>query len=543
NSQHSSTGSSASSLVGTVDLFTVALHELGNSLSLPDTPSTSSVMSTNYAGPKSSLPDTDIAAIQSVYGVRQDPYELSSNDTVATASPLVLAATSAGPMRGVVRGSLLNQHDTDVYAFRSAAGESSATVTLWVAGVSLLDAELEVRTANGTVLGKSRAESIFQNNVRVSVTGLNTSEPYFVTIRRNNNTAFAVGDYRLDVDFRSPSQIQSIVPVTHDADPYTVKRRVQTNDGDLLNQTLTTTLLDPESGCNDKLPTATSLQTSPGFALNSRYEAVGSIASATDLDFYTLKAPQVVNGALNVALNPLGSNPVTAELFVMNSAGDRVAARVIKSPDGSIQIQISQPVASETYLVCVRAAQNATVSSGNYVLTADFATAATAATTVLEGALAVGERSGIRLISNRSQLFRINLAAAAGTVDRGLQLNIIDAATGTQVQGIGVVAGSSEAMFIWLPAGEYNLIATGISRTQSAGSALGFKVNAQVISDDEGPAIDDGSSINQDPPSGEVFNTEVLSEPTIDLSPPENPWQGNLLWEVFFGFYETLLNP
>jgi hypothetical protein len=372
---------------------------------------------------------------------------------------------------------------------------------------------------------------------------LSASEEYFVTIRRNNNTAFAVGDYRLDVDFRSASQIQSIVPITHDADPYTVKRRVQTNDGDLLNQTLTNTLLDPETGSNDLMPTATTLQTSPGFSLNSRYEAVGSLATATDLDFYTLQAPQVIAGALNVALTPLGSSPVSADLFVMNSAGDRVAARVIKSPDGSIQIQISQPVASETYLVCVRASQNATVATGNYVLTADFATASTDAKTVLQGAVSVGERSGIRLISNRSQLVRFDLTAAVGTVEQGLQLNVIDAATGTQVQGIGVLAGSSESMFIWLSAGEYNLIVTGISRTQNSGSLLGYKVSAQVVSDDEGPAIDDGSSVNTNPPGGEGLNTEVLSEPTIDLSPPENPWQGNLLWEVFCGFYETLLNP
>ena len=543
NSQQTSTGSSASSLVGTVDLFTVALHEFGNSLSLADVANTKSVMSTNYAGPKSGLTDGDIAAIQAVYGVRQDPYEASSNDTVATAEPLTLTATASGPMRGVLRGSLLNQHDTDVYSFKPAAGETSATVTLWVAGVSLLDAELEVRSATGTVLGKSRAESIFRNNVRVSATGLSASEQYFVTIRHNNNTAFAVGDYRLDVDFRSASQIQSIVPITHDADPYTVKRRVQTNDGDLLNQTLTNTLLDPETGSNDLKPTATTLQTSPGFSLNSRYEAVGSLATATDLDFYTLQAPQVIAGALNVALTPLGSSPVSADLFVMNSAGDRVAARVIKSPDGSIQIQISQPVASETYLVCVRASQNATVATGNYVLTADFATASTDAKTVLQGAVSVGERSGIRLISNRSQLVRFDLTAAVGTVGQGLQLNVIDAATGTQVQGIGVLAGSSESMFIWLSAGEYNLIVTGISRTQNSGSLLGYKVSAQVVSDDEGPAIDDGSSVNTNPPGGEGLNTEVLSEPTIDLSPPENPWQGNLLWEVFCGFYETLLNP
>jgi hypothetical protein len=64
-----------------------------------------------------------------------------------------------------------------------------------------------------------------------------------------------------------------------------------------------------------------------------------------------------------------------------------------------------------------------------------------------------------------------------------------------------------------------------------------------VISDDEGPSLEDGTTIGSPPTTGEVFNTEVLSEPTIDLTPPEDPWQGNLLWEVFCGFYDTLFGP
>lgn len=540
NSQQSSTGSSASSHVGTVDLFTVAMHELGNSLSIADVASTKSVMSTNYAGPKSGLTDADIAAIQAIYGARQDPWESSSNDTAATATLLPLTATASGPMRGVTSGSLVNSHDTDVYTFNPTAGQSTATVTLWVAGISLLDAELEVRSSTGTVLGKSCAESIFRNNVRVSVTGLNSGDSYFVTIRRNNNTAFAVGDYRLDVDFRSSSQIQSIVPVTHDADPYTVKRRVQTNDGEALNQTLTNTLLDPESGSNELKSTATMLQTSPGFSANSRYEAVGSLSSATDRDFYTLQAPQTIAGPFSVVLTPLGSSPVSADLFVMNSAGDRVAARVLKSPDGSIQVQISQPVASETYLVCIRASQDATVTKGNYLLTADFATASTDAKTVLQDTVSVGEQSAIRLTSIRSQFFRFELNAAAGAADQGLQLKLIDAATGSQIRGIGVVSAGTESMLVWLPAGEYNLIVTGISKVQNSVTALGFTLTAQVISDDEGPLLDDGSTVTEPPTTGEVFNTEVLSDPTIDLSPPEDPWAGIVLWDVFFGFYEML---
>ena len=543
NSQQSSAGSSSSTAVGTVDLYTVALHEFGNSLSLADSSSGSSVMSANYSSPKAGLSESDINAIRAVYGARQDPYEVSSNGTVATATQLNLTATGSGFTQGIVRGSILNSADIDVYSFQPAAGSSSATVTLWVAGISLLDAELEVRSQTGALLGKSHSESIFRNNVRVELSGLNAAESYFVTIRRNNNTAFSVGDYRLDVDSRAATQLQSIIPVTHDADPYTLRRRVITNDGELLNQVLTNTLLDPEIGSNERRSTAVSLQTVPGFSVNSRYEAVGSISTAADLDFYTLTAPQVVHGVLNVALAPLGSTPVQAELIVMNSAGDRVAARAFRSTSGSIQIQISNPVASETYLVCVRASADAPVSAGNYVLTADFATAVANMNTVLQDAVAPGQRAGIRLTSNRSQLFRLDLAAAAGSADQALQLNIVDAATGTRLQSTGVLAGATGELFIWLPAGEYFVLVTGVSRTQSALSPLAFTLKADVISDDEGPLLEDGGSSTTDPPEGEVYDTDVLDEPGLDVYPPENPWEGNLLFECIFSMYDTLFGP
>jgi hypothetical protein len=543
NSQHANTGNNATSAVGTVDLYTIALHEIGHALSIAETTSTSPVMSPRYTGPRNYLTASDIAAIQAVYGVRQDPFEATSNDTVATATALTFDSTATAASRLQVPGSLKTPSDVDVYSFKALPGKTSATVTLWTAGISLLDAEVEVRGANGGRLGLQRAESIFRNNVRVSLDSLTPGDTYYVTVRKNNNTAFSTGDYRIDLDFRSPSLLGSITPVPHDADPYTVKRRVANTESAAILQALSTAIIDPESSLNESPATATALNTALGFSLNTHYEAVGSLASAADRDFYTITAPAAVGTVLNVDLAPLGANPVNAELHVMNAAGDRLPAQMIKNADGTIQIQVQQPVASETYLICVRTAPDAVVSTGNYVLTADFSTAAGEMTTVLQSDVTSGQSRGVLLTSHKSQLFRIDLAAIAGADRQGLQLSLINAATGDSVKALGVVAGAAGSMFVWLPAGEYYLVITGISRDGLSMPALGFSLKVDVISDDEGPSLDDGTTVTPPTPEDDPFTTVVMPDTDFGVSigdMPENPWDSNLLLNLFEQFAETL---
>ncbi|MGV2337897.1 MAG UNVERIFIED_CONTAM: hypothetical protein LVR18_28725 [Planctomycetaceae bacterium] len=332
---------------------------------------------------------------------------------------LTFSNSAAAAKRLQVPGSLKDSSDVDVYSFQTLPGHSSATITLWAAGISLLDAEVEVRGTRGGRIDLQRAESIFRNNVRISLSQLTAGETYFVSVRKNNNTAFSVGDYQLDLDFRSGGQLASVIPAPHDADPYMVKRRLANTESAAILQGLSSALIDPETTSNETPTTATALDSGFGFAAGTHYEAIGSLASASDRDFYTIKAPAVVGGVLNVDLAPLGTTPVNAELYVMNAAGDRLAARMIRNADGTVQVQVQQPVASETYLIGVRTAPGAIVTTGNYALTADFSTASATMSTVLQSSVAVGQQRAVMLTSNKSQLFRIDLAAAAGSSQQG----------------------------------------------------------------------------------------------------------------------------
>ena len=544
NSQQANTGNNANSAAGTIDLYTIALHELGHSLSLGEASGTDPVMSPTYTGPRSYLTAADISAIQAVYGARQDPFEATPNNSSNTATALTFSNSAAAAKRLQVPGSLKDSSDVDVYSFQTLPGHSSASITLWAAGISLLDAEVEVRNAHGGRIDLQRAESIFRNNVRISLSQLSAGETYFVSVRKNNNTAFSVGDYQLDLDFRPGSQLASVIPAPHDADPYMVKRRLANTESAAILQGLSSSLIDPETTSNETPTTATALDSGFGFAAGTHYEAIGSLASASDRDFYTIIAPAVVGGVLNVDLAPLGATPVNAELYVMNAAGDRLAARMIRNADGTVQVQVHQPVASETYLIGVRTAPGATVTTGNYALTADFSTVTATMSTVLQSSIAVGQQRAVLLTSNKSQLFRIDLAAAAGSSQQGAQLSLINAATGESIKSLGTIAGGSDSMFVWLPAGEYYLVVSGISRDKSTMPALGFTLKADVIRADEGPGIDDGSS----PPTSEedTYTTTVLPDfdPGVsvgDLS--EDPWEDNLLLNAIQQFALLLLGP
>jgi len=120
------------------ELRTVLLHEAGNSLGLEDRNEAGYVMSAQYTNPRWSLTSGDISAIRAIYGARQDIYESVPNESAAAATPIVLTAAESVAGRAVRNGSLNTTADRDFYSFVMPAGKTSASVTVWASGISLL---------------------------------------------------------------------------------------------------------------------------------------------------------------------------------------------------------------------------------------------------------------------------------------------------------------------------------------------------------------------------------------------------------------------
>src|SRR5262249_29598122 len=114
----------------TYDLFTTMLHEAGLTLGIGESSDSTSAMYTNYQGVRTGLSSADITALQSLYGARKA--EAYNDSTMATA----LGYT------GTLTADLGTVNDVDYYRF--TAGGSSAVVNLQAAGVSLVEASVQV---------------------------------------------------------------------------------------------------------------------------------------------------------------------------------------------------------------------------------------------------------------------------------------------------------------------------------------------------------------------------------------------------------------
>lgn len=521
-----------------VELFSVLLHEAGNSLGVADNATRGTVMYTDYQGPRGRLTASDINAIRAIYGVRQDVYEKTANGIRSTATPIVYRPGFTGATPHAVRGSLNSLMDVDFYRFRPLAGRDQVTVRLQVAGISLLKATLEVYDNRGNKISDVKADSIFQNNLQIDLSSLQQGHDYFVRVARNSSDVFAVGDYRLELDYRDPSQQPSIVPPEYDADA--------SDEDDLfvdyvsVDKLFSSGLVSRELNTNETLPTASILETTPGFLNGTRYEVVASLSQQSDRDFYRFRTPATASGLLNIDLNPLGLTPISPNIVVMNSNGDRVAARVLEKAGQGFSVQITNPVKNADYIVAVLHAVNSTVNSGNYALTVDLSTEAASMQDLFRGSVVGSQSDYSRLETSKSQLFRFDLSATATTSNEGVQLTFFDARTRDAVFTISVGAGLTTTEYIWLARGEYFIRAVSRTRAGVAAGRVNFRVRADVLSDDQGPNPIDPTVVMPpvlNPPVWIDYPPQVL--PPVSLPPMviEDPWLNELIIPPFPNFY------
>ena len=527
------------------ELRTVILHEAGNALGLSDVQQSGQVMSANYTNPRWTLQSADITAIQAIYGARVDIFETSANDSRATATPIIFSAAESAAGRAIRSGSLNTATDSDFYSFTVPANQTSATVTVWASGISLLESRLTVRKAQGGVLASDAVQSVFQNNGRVSLQGLIPGETYFIGVESQAGSDFRVGDYKVDVDYRAAGQLPSIIPQNHDAAKYDGKQRLQNADSISTAQLFGSVLVDSESGQNDRLMTAQALTSVPGFIAQSRYEATGAIATAVDRDLYTIVAPAGAIGSLNIALSALGTIRPDLTVVVMNQAGDRLASQLRAGSNGQQTLVVPNAVAGQTYVVGVWQRAGAVQSTGNYLLTADFSTDAVQMQTLTEQTLAVGTVDYALLSSNKSQLFRFDLTTLSPSAAKATVISIIDVRTQQQVGTVSAAGGSTGSVFVWLPAGDYIIATRVYVQSSTVTGPVTYRLTADVVSDDDGPGYTDPTM--PPPPSEQppyTYNENPQGDPVVPTlpGPDDDPFYQIPWWEIVERYFETLFN-
>lgn len=521
-----------------VELFSVVLHEAGNALGVADNQTRGTVMFGTYQGPLGTLTATDIAAIRRIYGARRDVFEPVANNTRATATAITYPAGFTGQQPVIVRGSLDSQTDVDFYRFRALAGQEKVTVRLMASGVSLLKAKLEILDDRGQVISDAKVDSVFDNNLRLEVGSLIPGRNYFVRVSKNTGDVFAIGDYRVEIDYRDPSLQPSIVPPAHDAD-------ASDEDGSNipyvdLDQLFSRGLVSTEVNANNTLQTASVLETTPGFLSRTRYEVQASLGSALDRDFYRFQAPATAGGILNIDVNPVGTLQPGMDLMLMNAQGDRVAFRRLDKAGGGQSIQVANPVPGATYVLGVRSLPASAVKTGNYLVTIDFATEAARVSDVFSGVVQGNATDYSNLRSNKSQLFRLDLRVSAATANEGIQLSFFNARTRDLTFTLSAGSGLTTTEYVWLPQGDYVITAVARTRQGQIPGRIAYSLRADVLSDDQGPNPVDPTVVM--PPIDQPWNWvdyPPLNPPLISLPPIliEDPWLNENMFGVSANFY------
>jgi hypothetical protein len=526
------------------ELRTVLLHEAGNALGLEDRTEAGYVMSAQYTDPRWSLTAGDISAIRAIYGARQDIYETVPNQTRSSATSIVLTAAEASADRAVRNGSINSAEDRDVYSFVMPAGKTSATVTIWAAGISLLESRLTVRKSEGGVLGSDAVSSVFQNNGRVRLTGLTPGATYFVSVDALERSDFKVGDYRLDLDYRDPALLTPVTPANHDSARHSGRQRLQNADNVVLPQLFSGGLVDNESGQNDRPATAQSLQSTLGFIAQSRYEAMGAIATAADRDLYTVVAPAGAIGSLNISLSALGTVRPDLTVVVMNQAGDRLPSQLKKGSDGLQTLVVPNAVPGQTYVIGVWQRAGAVQATGNYLVTADFSTDAAQMATLTQKTLSIGAVDSDLLSSSKSQLFRFDLTTLSTSSGQAMVISIIDVRTQQLVRTLSATGGVTDSAFVWLPAGDYVVTARACAQNSNVTAGVSYRLLADVVSDDDGPGYTDPSAppgpAPEPPPY--TYNEDPAGDPLPPTlpGPDEDPFYQMPFWELVDDFFNDL---
>ena len=457
---------------GQRDLFSLLLHESGNSLGLADSSLDWTVMFRQYTVPKGVLSQEDIDSIQALYGARTDPYEQVSNDQLQVAT-LVPTPVGFQPDSEYIRvsGSLKNASDVDHYEVHPVAGQTEVTIRLKAAGISLVKSQIEVLDAAGSVLAQASADSVFANDNTIQLGDLQNHSVLYVRVTAADSGVYSVGDYQLEVDYRSAA-VQASDPVAGGYDSGV--------DSLLTNFALA----DTEAGDNDTVASAGDLTMADGFAPQTRYEIVSAVSSATDVDHW--KVPSAGNGRLVINLAGVGLDQPDLRLGIVDAAGQSVGASGRLQPDGTWTLVVAEPQAGQDYYLRVAVDPSSPVSVGNYVASAEFVESDTPYQ-LSSGDVSSSVDDFIRWTAEKSRLFRFDLFTQGASDDEAVQLTIYDAHTREVRLAIVANSGMTRTALAWLEQGDYIIRFSAVSHSGVAVNNVHYALEVHGLSDDQEP--------------------------------------------------------
>ena len=281
---------------------------------------------------------------------------------------------------------------------------------------------------------------------------------------------------------------------------------------------------DDDGGTDDEPIAAGNLPPIPGFPDSTRYGITASLATTTDADFYSVRAPQTQGGTAVLtatvrAVGPNGSTPRIQLFQVVDEASlvlDPVQTTILANGNGTFTVQAVGVAANVDYVLRIGDANN----PGNYALDVSFLTRAAAIQTFSSGTVNNGSHLRSTLYVGRSQVFGLALSAI-GPAGATVQLSIVNAMGRTVFSMTGATGDTVTSTTILLSPGPYRLRVT----TTGPSGSVQFRIDGGVITDPIGPQPANSAAAPQfqDP-----------AQPTAFLYPNGTQTTDPFLWLPWF---------
>jgi hypothetical protein len=486
------------------DIYTAALHELGNALALSENGDPTSAMCQTYYGPVSGLSASDITAIQALYGARTpDAYQgTTGNGTLATAA--VMAQPEIAAAIGAANSTEYFQYTVPTYA------DSTLTVTVQTAGISLLTPGLSVYTASGQLISTSFAADPFSGTASITLNNVLRGTVLYFEVDSPASDVFDTGSYHLKVDTGAVSQ-------TEIAAIDAVLKGTTIQSANVLDSTTST------------MATAASLnqaiyQTDSSFT----YATSGQLNAASGVDYFSLVTPATAPQAMIFTVTSGWGSTLSPNVTVYDANGNVVAAQVLSTDSTGSVVQILNPVANATYYVEV--SSNA-FAAGTYVLGVNYAAAPIVLENVVNSTLSATDTTEVlSMQSTQTQLYHFVLSVDSGVAasDVTMVMQLFDANNNLVLQ-LACQDGSTVSVNVLLQQGRYTLRFIGVSASgavipTTAYSLLGVSLTAPMDPLAVNPTDPTLSPTSSPTPPGATQSAVLVSDPiAAPILPPVDP--------------------
>ncbi len=366
---------SAAVFSGPRHFYQVALHEAGHVLGLEHSTDLSSPMHPH--GDSTRITKNDVTSLRELYGVRGldvNEEEFETNDTMADATQFEYEDDHENGELPLVAFGDISWNDVDYFRVDVPSEYTGRlTVRLKTTGVSLLAPQVSVLDEAGTRLRWSESVSQSGDSITLSMPTTEKGGRYFIRVDGGDSNIFGVGTYVVaaimkDVTTVGWQRVESLVASG------LFSREEQSDFQEFL--------LDPEGFIHDDGSTdddffgAQVLTTPEGYIEQSRYMTQASLATATDLDYYRIKATQEGAGTLtniNIVMASLQRNGLIPEIKVFDSDFNPVRTAVLINSNGQYSVQARGVEKNRDYYIKIFANDaSLAFTEGNYRMDVDF---------------------------------------------------------------------------------------------------------------------------------------------------------------------------